>query len=118
MRGLCQKWLLIIAFYDPKRKIILKYGSSRPCGHNHSKKSIHCEDIAINYCRNIDKKLNIYIWKYNVNGEIKPAYCCYRCTLLANKYNYTNKIYTFNNNEIISGIVDNPVLSLGYIMNN
>ena len=36
-----------IAFYDPKKKKVLKKGSSRPCGVNSRSISVHAEDNAI-----------------------------------------------------------------------
>ena len=105
-----------IAFYDPNRKNILDFGSSRACGCNHNKRSIHAEQNAINYCRKNDKrnKLEIYIWRYSKDGNIKSVHCCYSCTKLVNKYNYQNKIFTFNKENIESAVVDNPQISLGY----
>ena len=50
MIHLPSKWLSSIAFYDPKRKIILDFGSSRACGCNHNKISIHAEQNAITDC--------------------------------------------------------------------
>ena len=52
---------LIIVFYDVKKRIIVKYGSSRPCGCNARRVSIHAEQLAINYCKehnlqNLDDK--------------------------------------------------------------
>ena len=44
-------WLSRIAFYDIKKKIILNYGTSRACGCNHNRVSIHAENLAINYCK-------------------------------------------------------------------
>ena len=64
-------YLSNIAFYDPKRKHILDFGSSRACGCNHNKISIHAEQNAINYCRKNDKKhkYEIYIWRYGKDGK-------------------------------------------------
>ena len=49
--------------YDPKRKIIINKGSSRPCGINHKRYSVHAEQKAILYCLNKDKRnrYEIYI---------------------------------------------------------
>ena len=33
------------------------------------------------------------------------------------KYNYQDKIFTFDNNNIISAVVDNPPISLAYDIN-
>ena len=83
-----------IAFYDPKRKSILNFGSSRACGCNHNKISIHAEQNAINYCRKNDKngKYEIYIWRYGKEGEIKSAKCCNGCTKLVKKYGYERSV--------------------------
>ena len=105
-----------IAFYDPKRKNILDFGSSRACGCNHSKISIHAEQNAINYCRKYDirGKYEIYIWRYSKDGNIKSAHCCNGCTKLVKKYGYENRIYTFDNDNICNAVIDNPQISLGY----
>ena len=105
-----------IAFYDPKRKNILDFGSSRACGCNHNKISIHAEQNAINYCRKNNKKnkLEIYIWRYSKDGNIKSAHCCHSCTKLVKKYNYQDRVFTFDKENIESAIVDNPQISLGY----
>ena len=109
-----------IAFYEPKRKQILDFGSSRACGCNHNKISIHAEQNAINYCRKNDKKrkYEIYIWRYGKDGNIKSAHCCNGCTKLVNKYGYNDNIYTFIDDEICKAIVDNPQISLGYKIKN
>ena len=109
-----------IAFYDPKRKSILNFGSSRACGCNHSKISIHAEQNAINYCRKNDKngKYEIYIWRYDKEGGIKSAKCCNGCTKLVKKYGYERNIYTFDGEDICSAIIDNPQVSLGYKIKN
>ncbi len=105
-----------IAFYDPKRKNILDFGSSRACGCNHNKISVHAEQNAINYCRKNEKrnKLEIYIWRYSKDGTIKSAHCCHACTKLVKKYNYQDRVFTFNKENIESAIVDEPQLSLAY----
>ena len=48
------------------------------------------------------KHYNIYIWRWGKCGNIKPKICCTRCTKMLNKYNYQDKIFTFDNNNIIS----------------
>ena len=105
-----------IAFYDPKRKNILDFGSSRACGCNHNKISIHAEQNAINYCRKNEKrnKLEIYIWRYSKDGNIKSAHCCHSCTKLVKKYNYQDRVFTFDKENIKSALVDEPQISLGY----
>ena len=114
------KLLFSIAFYDPKRKNILDFGSSRACGCNHNKISIHAEQNAINYCRKNDKRKNfeIYIWRYTKDGDLKSAHCCYSCTKLINKYGFQNRVYTFDDDNIVDAVVDNPQVSLGYKIKN
>jgi len=114
------KLLSSIAFYDPKRKNILDFGSSRACGCNHNKISIHAEQNAIDYCRKNDKRNNfeIYIWRYTKDGDLKSAHCCYSCTKLINKYGFQNRVYTFDNDNIVDAVVDNPQVSLGYKIKN
>tara|TARA_B100000035_G_C20645938_1_gene398768 strand:- start:136 stop:558 length:423 start_codon:yes stop_codon:yes gene_type:complete len=103
--------------YDKNKKTILDYGSSRPNGFGLSKISFHAEELAIKKCNLINKKnIEIYIWKYNKNGSIKPWYCCKSCTKLAYKYNYNNKIFTFDKDTKISAITDEPNISLGNLM--
>lgn len=114
------KLLYSIAFYDPKRKNILDFGSSRACGCNHNRISIHAEQNAIDYCRKNDKRKNfeIYIWRYTKDGDLKSAHCCHSCTLLINKYGFQNRVYTFNDDNIVDAIIDNPQVSLGYKIKN
>ena len=114
------KLLSSIAFYDPKRKNILDFGSSRACGCNHNKISIHAEQNAIDYCRKTDKRKNyeIYIWRYTKDGNLKSAHCCHSCTKLINKYGFQNRVYTFEDDNIVDAIVDNPQVSLGYKIKN
>ena len=109
-----------IAFYDRKKKIIVKTGSCRANGNISSKITSHAEELAIKYCRRFDhkNKYDIYIWRYGKAGNIKTTTCCKSCTKLANKYNYTNRIYTFDNNNIINAIIDNPAVSLGNMLRN
>ena len=107
-----------IAFYDPKRKIIVDKGSSRACGGNHNKFSIHAEQRAVNYCRECDprkrKRYQIFIWRYARDGSIKPAHCCNACSQLVKKYNFEKNIFTFENNHKVNAVIDNPQISLGY----
>ncbi len=103
-------------FYDPKRKIIVDFGSSRPCGVNHKRYSVHAEQKAIIYCLNKDKRnrYEIYISRYTRHGNHKCTMCCSACTKLANKYNFTDRIFTVENNKIISAISESPEVSLAY----
>ena len=116
MTAIPSKLRFSIAFYDPKRKNILDFGSSRPCGCNHSKISIHAEQNAINYCRKNDTrgKYEIYIWRYSREGNLKSAHCCNGCTKLVKKYGYGERVYTFDGEDICKAVIDNPQISLGY----
>ena len=120
MIPLPSKLLSSIAFYDPKRKNILDFGSSRACGCNHNRISIHAEQNAIDYCRKNDKRNNfeIYIWRYTKDGDLKSAHCCHSCTKLINKYGYNNRVYTFEDDNIVDAVVDKPQVSLGYKIKN
>ena len=102
-------YVFCIAFYDRKKKIIVKTGCCRANGEGSSKITCHAEELAIKYCRRYDKK-NKY--------EIKTTTCCKSCTKLANKYNYQNRIFTFEDENIINAVIDNPKISLGNIIRN
>ena len=111
------RWPFSIAFYDPKRKTIVKKGSSRACGKNFNRISIHAEQKAIEWCRNNDirNRYQIYIWRYSKQGTLKSAHCCNACSQLVSKYNFKNRIFTFDNNNSCSpAMIDNPEISLGY----
>jgi len=106
--------------YNFHKKTIIKMGSSKAIGKNNNKMgSIHAEELAIKYCLKYDKKkkYQIYIWKWSNNGSIKEKFCCSRCCLLINKYNFTNKIFTFKNNKKISAYTKYPTISLYYLIN-
>ena len=105
-----------IGYYDPKKKVILDFGSSRPCGCNHNKISIHAEQRAIEYCRKNDKKkkFKIYIGRYARDGHLKPAYCCHACSQLVTKYEFHNRIFTLDNGNFVNALMDKPEVSLGY----
>jgi len=105
--------------YDPKRRLIVNYGTSRVCGENNPKESEHAEELAIKYCinnKNKDKfrinRYQIIIWKFNKDKMIKPIMCCSSCTRLSGKYNMTDNMYTISGNTIISAISKNPKHSL------
>ena len=104
--------------YDKRKRIIVHSGSSRACGCNHHKTSIHAEQIALEYIKKHKKNRNlqIYIWKWDKCGELKSAYCCVSCKQLLTKYNYENNIFTFKNDKIVTAIIENPSLSLGYMI--
>ena len=118
--GLCAVLVSCIAFYDRKKKIIVKSGSNRVNGNSSSKITCHAEEQAIKYCNKYDKKnkYDIYIWRYSKTGNIKSTSCCKSCTKLANKFNFTNRIYTFDNDNIVNAIIDNPKVSLGNMIRN
>ena len=109
-----------IAFYDRKKKIIVKSGSCRANGNSSSKITSHAEEFAIKYCNKYDKKnkYDIYIWRYGKTGEIKKTSCCKSCTKLANKFDFTNRIYTFDDDNIVNAVIDNPKVSLGNMIRN
>ena len=92
---------VVYCIYDKRRKTIVNQGTSRACGENYGKISIHAEERCISYCRTNDKRNNyeIYIWRYSKEGKIKPVYCCYNCCKLLNKYKYSDRIFTFENNQ-------------------
>ena len=101
--------------YDKKRKTIINFGSSRPCGCNYHKASIHAEQIAINFCRSHSKNnLQIFIWRWDKSGKIKPTYCCISCSKLVKKYGYEDNIFTINNKLKVKAIINDPKLSLAY----
>lgn len=102
--------------YDKRKKVVVHSGSSRACGCNHKRTSIHAEQKALEYMRKHKKNRNlqIYIWRWSKNGEIKSTYCCSSCSQLIHKYNYENDIFTFNNDNIVNAIIKNPELSLAY----
>ena len=104
--------------YDKRKKIILYCGPNRPCGCNHNKTSIHAEQIAFELLKKHKKNrsLQIYIWKWGKCGNLKPAYCCVSCKQLIQKYNYHDNIFTFVDGDIVSAILENPNLSLGYMI--
>ena len=109
-------WQFSIGYYDPKKKVILDFGCSRPCGCNHNKISIHAEQRAIEYCRSNDKrkKYKIYIGRYARDGTLKPAYCCHACSQLVTKYEFQDRIFTLENGSFVSAMKDKPEISLGY----
>ena len=105
--------------YDKKKKIIVESGSSRACGCNYHKSSIHAEQKALEYLRKNtkNKSLKVYIWRWGKRGEIKSTYCCVSCSQLLNKYGYQDNIFTFDNDNIpISAMKTNPELSLAYMI--
>lgn len=105
--------------YNKKRNRIISFGSSRVCGINHHKKTIHAEELAIKYCVakiNNKKEYNNYqiiIWRFDKYKNIKPVNCCKKCTKLILKYNFKNKIFTIDNYKLKSSIIKNPILSIG-----
>ena len=61
--------------YDKKKKTILKHSSSRPCGVNYHKRSLHAEQRAIYELNNYKSKNNIdiFIWRFDHKLNIKPC---------------------------------------------
>ena len=108
---------VIYCIYDKKRKTIVTKGTSRPCGENHSKISIHAEQKCISYCRTNDtrNKYEVYIWRYSKEGKVKPVFCCGACCNLAKKYNYYGKIFTFDDGNICPA-VGKPYLTIGHLI--
>jgi tRNA(Arg) A34 adenosine deaminase TadA len=102
--------------YDKRKRIVVHSGSSRACGCNHHKTSIHAEQRAIEYLRKHkkNKNLQVYIWRWSKCGEIKSTYCCTSCSQLVHKYKYENDVFTFNNGKRVNAIIENPELSLAY----
>ena len=58
--------------------------------------------------------MKIMIWRWSKSGELKSAYCCNGCTKIMKKYGYMDRIFTIENNKIVSAIKDDPEISLGY----
>jgi hypothetical protein len=107
---------VVYCIYDKKRKTIVDKGTSRPCGENHQKISIHAEQKCISYCRTKDtrNKYEIYIWRYSKEGKVKPVFCCGACTKLVKKFNYHDKIYTFNGLDRCPAI-GKPYITIGHM---
>ena len=101
--------------YDKKKKTIASMGTSRACGENHNKISIHAEQKCLEFCRSNDKrnKYEIYIWRYSKDGRMKPVFCCGACTKLLGKFNYHNKVFTFQDNNRCPA-VGTPYITLGH----
>ena len=110
---------VVYCIYDKKRKTIASMGTSRACGENHNKISIHAEQRCLEFCRSHDKrhKYEIYIWRYSKEGKVKPVFCCGACTNLLHKFNYENKVYTFQGDQRCSAI-GQPYITLGYHIKN
>ena len=56
--------------YDKKKKTIINIGTSRPCGNNYNRSSIHAEELAVQYMKNLPKinRYEIYIFRYSKEG--------------------------------------------------
>ena len=103
--------------YDPRRKTIIKFGSSKPCGKNNRRSSIHAEQIAINYCLKHDKrkKYIIIISKFTKDGKHKKKTSCVSCSQLIKKYNFQNRIFTVDEmGGIIPALITKPEMCLAY----
>ena len=105
--------------YDPYKKNIIYYGSSRPRGINYRKASTHAEIIAWNKLKKHSRsnKLEIYIWRWNTSGKYIPKYSCSSCTKYAYKYKFDKRLFTFENGNKISSIIENPPLCLSNTIN-
>lgn len=103
--------------YDPSKNRVVQTGTSKPCGCKNKNHSIHAEIQALYYCKKYDKRnrYQIYIWKYSKTGKIKPKYSCKLCTDRFINSSMCHRIFTFNDFEKVSSIVDNPIYSLGYL---
>ena len=84
--------------YDKKKKTIINIGTSRPCGENYNRSSVHAEELAVQYMKNLTKinRYEIYIFRYSKDGFLKPVFCCHRCSIIITKNNLQNKIFTFD----------------------
>jgi len=105
--------------YCKNKKRIIDMGESRPCGINHYQASIHAEEKAIktfiNY-KGKNKNYEIYVWRWSKGGKIKTKVCCNRCTKLVQKFNLQNRIFTFDNYGRCPAIINNPPLSLAWLI--
>ena len=107
--------ILKVLLMNQKRKTVVSSGSSRACGSNYNKASVHAEQKAIEFCRKSKSRhLQIFIWRWSKMGKMKSTYCCRSCTQLVNKYGYENDIFTFNDRIKENAVVNNPTLSLAY----
>ena len=98
---------------------MVKFGSSRPCGCNHHKSSIHAEEDAIRYClKHKNKNYKIIIWKWGRDGKVREKHCCHGCTKIIKKYGYENNIFTIIDNQFVSAIEEFPEVSLTYKIRN
>ena len=104
--------------YDRKKKRIIKLSENRANGYGSSKITNHAEECALKDLINLDQKnkCDIYIWRYNKNGEIKSMNCCKSCTKLMYKYNLESRIFTFSEGKRVNAIVKNPIESLGNLI--
>lgn len=112
--SICVLWLI----YNPNKRIIIDYGSSRARGDNYHSRSTHAEEQAWNVFKKLknNHKLEIYIWRWDKLGNYKKAYCCNRCSMLAKKYGFENNIYTYEGTKKTKAVIDNPTMSLGYVI--
>ena len=103
--------------YDKRRKTIVHYGSSKPCGRNNRRSSIHAEQLAIEYCLKHDKrqKYIIIISKFTKDGKHKSKTSCASCCQLIQKYNFQNRIFTIDvDNQMVSAMSSKPEMCLAY----
>ena len=102
--------------YDKKKKTIINIGTSRPCGENYNRSSVHAEELAVQYIKNLTKinRYEIYIYRYSKGGLLKPVFCCQRCSKFINRNNLQNKIFTFDQSLNIYSAMGSSYISLGY----
>jgi len=109
----------IIVFYDEKRNIIIKFGSSE-IGHHTITANIHAEEIAMRQLRKYiiknqlnytkyKKHIKLIIWKKKSETEILPAQCCSWCKSYINKCKFPlTNVITVNNESAILTISQDP----------
>ena len=102
--------------YDKKKKTIINIGTSRPCGDNYNRSSIHAEELAIQYMKNLTKinRYEIYIFRYSKDGFLKPVSCCHRCSIIITKNNLQDKVFTFDHSFNKISAMGSPYIPLAY----
>ena len=102
--------------YDKKKKTIINIGTSRPCGNNYNRASIHAEELAVQYMKNLPKinRYEIYIFRYSKDGFLKPTFCCHRCSIIITKNNLQDKVFTFDHSFNKISAMGSPYIPLAY----
>ena len=102
--------------YDKKKKTIINIGTSRPCGNNYNRSSIHAEELAVQYMKNLPKinRYEIYIFRYSKDGFLKPISCCHRCSIIITKNNLQDKVFTFDHSFNKISAMGSPYIPLAY----